>query len=198
MPDETPMTDKLRAEWDVYWNDQTATIPTPEEPFDLCEKLERELATMTEKYERLNGSYKGAEQRRMSAEGQAQGLRDQLAAAFKANERLRADIQDMVNKAEGQAQELRDQLAAALKAKEKAERLNKNLAPTGRYEGLDIEGWYRRAVEAEQELEMLARLIDCARTGDLASVRALASLDMMGFIVPRAVAELQKRKENQP
>lgn len=52
-----------------------------QEAADAIERLSAQLEEWREKYERVNGGYKGAEQRRMSAEGEVKGLRERVSAA---------------------------------------------------------------------------------------------------------------------
>lgn len=75
-------------------------------------------------------------------------------------------------------------LAAALRELERerdeAQRLVKNLAPTGRYNGLDIEQWFQCAEKAERERDELRLQVTrdtdcinrCQQAGATAEVRA--------------------------
>lgn len=82
-PGETPETDELA-------HKQWGTWPKPGEieAFDLARSLERRLREVERKlldteenFRRLNGSYKAAEQRRKSAEGALEGMRERAEAA---------------------------------------------------------------------------------------------------------------------
>lgn len=59
--------------------------------------------------------------------------------------------------------EVEKELAAAREEIGRLQIENKNLAPIGRYNGIDIEGWYKRAEAAEKENAALRRVVDAAR-----------------------------------
>lgn len=62
---------------------------------------------------------------------------------------------------------LREQRDKAWAELEEAKIQLKRLAPTGRYNDLDIEGWHKRATVAEERLERVAKA-----SRDLNSIRA--------------------------
>ena len=80
---DTPETDELaHKQWGAW------PKPGEIEAFDLAHSLERRLREVERKlldteenFRRLNGSYKAAEQRRKSAEGALDGMRERAEAA---------------------------------------------------------------------------------------------------------------------
>lgn len=102
---------------------------------------------------------------------------------------------------------LRDELIKAQEQLWEAQREIKNLAPTGKYNGLDIEGWYQRAEAAETKNRELAAQVAVMRNALELSKRQLLSVGYYHQIastvenalanLPAEAEKLMRSKENE-